>query len=244
MFSTLNEWWLEFYKDFYQTFIENDRWQFFTSGVVTTLKVTALSLILGVVIGVVIAVIRSSYDSNSSVKKNLGLSILNRLAKIYLTIIRGTPVMVQILIMNFVIMRPQKEDLIWCACITFGINSGAYVAEIIRSGIMSIDIGQMEAGRSLGLNYVTTMRKIIIPQAVKNILPALGNEFITLLKETSIVTVIGLTDLTKAAQIVQGITYQAYMPYIAIALIYLVLIFILSSLLNVFERRLRKSDRG
>ena len=159
--------------------------------------------------------------------------------------IRGTPTLVQLLIMWFVIWasaRSTDENMIRCAILSFGINSGAYVAEIIRSGIMSIDRGQMEAGRSLGLNYTATMRHVIIPQAFKNVLPALGNELITLLKETSVVTVIGLKDLTKGAMIIQSKTYQAFVPYIAIAVIYLALVLVLSWILGKVERRLRQSD--
>ena len=150
--------------------------------------------------------------------------------------------MVQLLIMYFVIFASTTNTEL-VAIMAFGINSGAYVAEIIRGGIMSIDAGQMEAGRSLGLNYVKTMRYIIIPQAIKNILPALGNEMITLLKDTSLVTVIGLKDMVKGALIIQGRTYQAFMPLVTVAIIYLVLVVILSKLLSMFERRMRESDR-
>ena len=166
---------------------------------------------------------------------------LNGVCQVYTTVIRGTPIMVQLLIMYFVIFASTRNQ-IGVAMLTFGINSGAYVSEIIRGGIMSVDQGQTEAGRSLGLPYATTMRFIVIPQAVKNILPALGNELITLMKDTSIVTVIGLRDLTKAAQLVQGKTYQAFMPYVGIALIYLAMVMILSALMGLLERRLRASD--
>lgn len=228
---------------FFVTFIYRDNWQFFAKGLKVTFKTTLGALLVGVLIGVIIAVVRSAHDSSRK-NPNVLLRVGNALCKLYLTVIRGTPAMVQLLIMNFVIMRPRGDNaLLMCAIITFGINSGAYVAEIVRSGIMSINAGQMEAGRSLGLNYAKTMRFIIIPQAIKNILPALGNELITLVKETSIVTVIALQDVTKAAQIVQSKTYIAFMPYIGLAVIYLVIVMILTKLLNLFERRLRASDR-
>ena len=192
------------------------------------------------------AVIRSAHDQRRHKKsKGLGyviLGVLNVICKIYLTVIRGTPMMVQLLIMYFVIFA-SSTNTIMVAIIAFGINSGAYVAEIIRGGIMSIDAGQMEAGRSLGLNYIKTMRYIIVPQAIKNILPALGNEMITLLKDTSLVTVIGLKDMVKGALIIQGRTYQAFLPLVAVAIIYLIIVIILSKLLTLLERRLRESDR-
>ena len=231
----------------YQTFVLDNNYQYFVRGIGITLIVTFFSLILGLILGVILAVIRSSYDQQQTGKrKNLVLGVLNIFAKVYLTVIRGTPTMVQLLIMWFVIWasaRSTDGNLIKCAILTFGINSGAYVAEIIRSGIMSIDPGQMEAGRSLGLNYATTMKSVIIPQAFKNVLPALGNEMITLLKETSIVTVIGLKDLTKGAMIIQGKTFQAFIPFFAIAAIYLCMVMILSWIMGMLERRLRASDK-
>lgn len=229
---------------FYQTFIYQDRWTFFTNGLKITFIATIGALILGVVIGMVVAILRSTHDSYRVGKPPVMLRIINALCKVYLTVIRGTPMMVQLLIMGFVIMVPKTEpETIVCAIVTLGINSGAYVAEIARSGIMSIPAGQTEAGRSLGLNYVQTMRYIIIPQAFKNILPALGNEMITLLKDTSLVTVIALQDVTKAAQVIVSKTYSAYVPYISLAVIYLVLVMILTKLLGILERRLRESDR-
>lgn len=231
----------------YQTFVLDNNYQYFVRGIGITLVVTFFSLILGLVLGVILAVIRSSYDQQQTGKrKNPILGVLNIFAKIYLTVIRGTPTMVQLLIMWFVIWasaRSTDSNLIKCAILTFGINSGAYVAEIIRSGIMSIDPGQMEAGRSLGLSYATTMKSVIIPQAFKNVLPALGNEMITLLKETSIVTVIGLKDLTKGAMIIQGKTFQAFIPFFAIAAIYLCMVMILSWIMGIVERRMRASDK-
>lgn len=235
-----------FQEQFYQTFIEGDRWYiYFAKGLGTTLKVTVGALILGVVIGVCIAIIRSAYDSQRVHWRGLGgilLGLGNLVCKVYLTVIRGTPSTVQLLIMYFIIFG-SSQNMIAAAIISFGVNSGAYVAEIVRSGIMSINKGQMEAGRSLGLNYAATMRYVIIPQAIKNILPALGNELITLLKETSICTVIGLMDLTKGAMIVQSRTYAPWMPYLSIAVIYLVMVLILTKLLGILERRLRASDQ-
>ena len=236
----------ELQKGLYQTFVLKDNYMYFVRGIRVTLLVTVASLFFGLIIGIVIAIIRSAHDQQSAYKKkNPILGFFNAICKLYLTVIRGTPTMVQLLIICFVIIQPRMVDseLMVVAILTFSINSGAYVAEIIRSGIMSIDPGQMEAGRSLGLNYITTMKNIIIPQAFKNVLPALVNEFITLLKETSIVTVISLKDLTKGAQIIASNTYQAIVPYIALAVIYLSLVLVLSWLLGKLERRLRASDR-
>lgn len=227
----------------YQTFIFADRWKFFISGLKITFIVTIGALALGVVIGLILAIIRTANDNYTATKPPLILRFFNGLVKIYLTIIRGTPMMVQLLIMGFVIMVPKSQTgIIICGIVTLGINSGAYVAEIIRSGLMSVDKGQTEAGRSLGFNFFQTMLHIIIPQAIKNILPALGNEMITLLKDTSLVSVIALRDVTKQAQNIQAITYNALVPYISLALIYLVLVLILTKLLGVIEKRLRKSD--
>ena len=236
-----------FADQFTQTLITDDRWRYFANGALVTLEVSILALILGVIIGVLIAVIRSAHDSQRAKSRGIGhviLGVLNFISKIYLTVIRGTPTTVQLLIMWFIIFKWAREDqMLWVAALSFGINSGAYVAEIVRSGIMSIDAGQNEAGRSLGLNYMQTMGYIIIPQAVKNILPALGNELITLLKETSVCSFIGLTDLTKGAMIVQSRTYAPFMPYISLAVIYLAMVLILSGLMSLLERRLRASDR-
>ena len=196
--------WESLKMGFYQTFILEDNYQYFVKGLGTTLTVTVFALIIGVIIGVLVAIIRSAYDQQPERKKGLLLKILNGICKVYLTVIRGTPMMVQLLIMWFVVWasaRSTGSNMMKCAILAFGINSGAYVAEIFRSGIMSIDKGQMEAGRSVGLTYASTMRYIIIPQAFKNVLPALGNELITLVKETSVVTVIGLRDLTKGAML-------------------------------------------
>ena len=237
--------WESLKMGFYQTFILEDNYQYFVKGLGTTLTVTIFALIIGVIIGVLVAIIRSAHDQQPEKKKGLPLKILNGICKVYLTVIRGTPMMVQLLIMWFVVWasaRSTDSNMMKCAILAFGINSGAYVAEIFRSGIMSIDKGQMEAGRSVGLTYASTMRYIIIPQAFKNVLPALGNELITLVKETSVVTVIGLRDLTKGAMIVQSKTYQALVPYVAIAAIYLVIVMFLTWVMGKMERRLRQSD--
>lgn len=229
----------------YQTFILEDNYQYFIRGLGITLLVTVAALILGLLIGVIVAIVRSAHDQQPKEKRNPVLGFFNGFCKVYLTVIRGTPMMVQLLIMWFVVWasaRSSDGNMIKCAILSFGINSGAYVAEIVRSGIMSIDKGQMEAGRSLGLSYGATMKGIIIPQAFKNILPALGNEMITLLKETSIVTVIGLKDLTKGALIIQAKTYQAFVPFIAIAVMYLIMVLFLTWVMSIVERKLRQSD--
>ncbi len=221
----------------YQTFIAADRWKWFLNGLKITFAVTIGALILGVIIGLLIAIVRTAHDSRRMGKSNIILSILNAVCKLYLTVIRGTPMMVQLLIMGFVIMVPKDDTArLVCGIVTLGINSGAYVAEIVRGGLMSVNPGQMEAGRSLGLNYAQTMRLIVIPQAIKNILPALGNEMITLLKDTSLVSVIALRDVTKQAQNIVSNTYQAYVPYVSLAIIYLVLVIILTKLLGIFLR--------
>ena len=219
----------------YSNFIEDHRWRYLTNGLKVTLEVTFFAVIIGIVLGLLIAVVRSTYVKTGKLK------IANFLCGIYITVIRGTPVVVQLLIIYFVVFGSVKIDKVLVAIMAFGLNSGAYVAEIFRSGIMSIDKGQMEAGRSVGLTYASTMRYIIIPQAFKNVLPALGNELITLVKETSVVTVIGLRDLTKGAMIVQS-TYQALVPYVAIAAIYLVIVMFLTWIMGKMERRLRQSD--
>ena len=231
-----------FFRLFYQAFIEGNRWQLYLRGLVVTLQLTVIALCIGIVLGVLVAVVRTAHDQQRLGRRSIFLSFCNVLCQIYTTVIRGTPMMVQLLIMAFVVFKSSR-NLVGVAALAFGINSGAYVAEIIRGGLMSVDAGQMEAGRSLGLNYIQTMRHIIIPQAVKNILPALGNELITLLKETSIVTVIGLRDLTKAAQLVTSKTYGGFMALFGVALVYLAMVMVLTWLMNLLERRLRSSDR-
>ena len=221
---------------FYGNFIEKNRWEYILDGLGVTLQVTFFAVIIGIVIGFLIAIIRSTYDKTGRLK------ILNAICKIYLTVIRGTPVVVQLLIIYFVIFGSSDISKVLVAIMAFGFNSGAYVAEIFRSGIMSIDNGQFEAGRSLGFNYVQTMIHIIMPQAFKNVLPALGNEFIVLLKETSVSGYIALQDLTKGGDIIRSRTYDAFMPLIAVALIYLIMVMIFTKLENLLERRLRTSD--
>ncbi len=225
-----------FTASFYQNFIEDDRWKYITDGLFNTLRITFFAVLIGIFLGFLIAVVRSTYD------KTHKLGILNALCKVYLTVIRGTPVLVQLLIIYFVVFGSVKIDKTLVAVIAFGINSGAYVAEIFRSGIMSIDNGQFEAGRSLGFNYPQTMFYIVMPQAFKNVLPALGNEFIGLLKETSVAGYIAIQDLTKGADIIRSRTYSAFMPLIAAALIYLVLVMVFTFFVQKLERRLRNSD--
>ena len=238
----LVKWWQEFYVYFYQAFIEGDRWIQYLKGVGTTLWVTALALIIGIVLGVVVAIVRTAHDQQRPGKHNIFLGIINAICKVYVTIIRGTPMMVQLLIMGFVIFSSSR-DFTSVGALTLGINSGAYVAEIIRGGLMSLDPGQAEAGRSLGLNYFDTMRFIVVPQAFKAILPALGNEFIILLKDTSLITVIGGKELVYAAQAIYGRTYEQMFPLVGIAVVYLILVLIFSWLQSILERRLRQSDR-
>ena len=225
-----------FTASFYQNFIEDDRWKYITDGLFNTLRITFFAVLIGIFLGFLIAVVRSTYD------KTHNLGVLNALCKVYLTVIRGTPVLVQLLIIYFVVFGSVKIDKTLVAVIAFGINSGAYVAEIFRSGIMSIDNGQFEAGRSLGFNYPQTMFYIVMPQAFKNVLPALGNEFIGLLKETSVAGYIAIQDLTKGADIIRSRTYSAFMPLIAAALIYLVLVMVFTFFVQKLERRLRNSD--
>ncbi len=242
----LQSWWETIQADFYKNFIEDDRWKYLVEGLGNTLKLTFFAVLIGIAIGVVVAMIRSTHDKHikemhSGFSKFI-LKFLNVIANIYLVVIRGTPVMVQLLIMNFVILIAVDSKIL-IGTIAFGINSGAYVAEIIRSGIMGVDNGQFEAGRSLGFNYMQTMRYVVIPQAFKNVLPALANEFIVLLKETSVSGYIALIDLTRAGDIIRGITYSAYMPLFAVALIYLVMVMFFTFLVNKLERRLRNSER-
>ena len=227
----------DFSAKFYANFIKDDRWLGLVSGLKVTIIVTLEALLLGVIIGFIVAIIRSYHDKTNKLK------ILNAICKVYLTVIRGTPTMIQILIMYLVVFGSSSLDSIIIGGIAFGINSGAYVAEIVRSGIMSIPIGQTEAGRSLGLNYAQTMRLIIVPQAFKNVLPALVNEMIVLIKETAIIGYIGEQDLTKAAKIIQSRTFDAFMPLLAAAVIYLALVMLLTFFMNKLERRLRNSER-
>ena len=232
----------EFFFKFYQAFILKDRWLQYVSGVGTTLLVTALALALGIVLGSVVALVRVAHDQQRPGHKNPVLGFFNIICEIYTTIIRGTPMMVQLLIMSMVIFA-NSRNFTMVGALALGINSGAYVSEIIRGGLMAVAPGQMEAGRSLGLNYITTMVVIIIPQAIRAVLPALGNEFIMLLKDTSLITVIGGKELLYAAQGVMNRTYEAMFPLCGVALIYLVLVMLFTWLLAKFERRLAQSDR-
>ena len=230
-----------FFMKFYQAFLYNERWKLYLEGVGTTLLVTACALILGILLGIIVALVRTAHDQQKS-RKSILLGILNLIFKIYVTIIRGTPMMVQLLIMGMVVFSSSR-NFTFVGTLTLGINSGAYVSEIIRGGLMAVDSGQMEAGRSLGLNYMTTMIHIIIPQAIKSVLPSMGNEFIILLKDTSLITVIGGKELLYAAQGVMNRTYEAMFPLLITAVIYLILVMIFTYLLGLFERRLRQSDR-
>ncbi len=244
-FSGIAEWFTDMKDEFVFCFVDGDRWKWLVDGFLVTLQITLYSVLLGIAIGVVVAIIRSTYDNNAStIGNSFGkavLKILNTVSNVYLTVIRGTPVVVQLMLMYYVILV-SVDSKIAVASLAFGINSGAYVAEIVRSGIMSIDKGQFEAGRSLGLSYAQTMTKIIIPQAFKNVLPTLANEFIVLLKETSVSGYVALEDITKAGDLIRSRTYSAFMPLIAVALIYLVLVMFFTKLVGILERRLRNSD--
>lgn len=226
-----------FLDKFQDNFIREQRYMYLVKGLGNTLIITVFAVIIGIVLGFLIAIIRTGHDRNG------GLTILNGLCRIYLTIVRGTPVMIQLLIIYYVIFQSINTGKLVVAIIAFGLNSAAYVAEIVRSGIMAVDIGQFEAGRSLGLTYRQTMLSIILPQAVKNILPALCNEFISLLKETSISGYIGLMDLTKGGDIIRSVTFEAFMPLIAVAVVYLLMVMGLSKAVNLLERKLRSNER-
>ena len=224
-------------EKFRQNFIEENRYQYLFKGLLNTLFITFFAAIIGIILGFLIAIIRSSHD------KHGGLFLPDLICRIYLTVVRGTPVMVQLLIIYYVIFASMNINKLLAAVIAFGLNSAAYVAEIVRSGIMSIDNGQFEAGRSLGLNFTQTMRFIILPQALKNILPALANEFIVLIKETSISGYIGLADLTKGGDIIRSITYEALLPLLAVACIYLAMVMVLTAGVHKLERRLNDNDK-
>lgn len=227
----------EFKLKFYTNFIKDDRYMYLVTGLGNTLAITFLAVMLGIVLGFLVAIIRSTYDKTGKAK------VLNMICKIYLTVIRGTPMMVQLMIMCYVVFGKYNVSKLIVTTLAFGINSGAYVAEIVRSGIMSIDEGQLEAGRSLGFSYVQTMRYIIMPQAFKNVLPSLANEFIVLLKETSVCGYIGMMDLTRGGDIIRSRTYEPFMPLIGVALIYLAMVMAFSALVGKLERRLRTSER-
>ena len=226
-----------FIEDFRLNFIEDGRYKYILQGLGNTLIISLLAVLVGIAIGFLVAIIRSNHDKTGHMK------VANALCKIYLTVMRGTPTMIQLLIIYYVIFATVNVPKIVVAFVAFGLNSGAYVAEIVRSGIMAVDQGQFEAGRSLGLNYKQTMRYIVMPQAFKNVLPALGNEFIVLLKETSISGYIGLTDLTHGGDIIRGITYSPLLPLLAVAVIYLILVMGLAYCMGRLERRLRANER-
>ena len=227
----------ELKAQFVLNFITDNRWMLLLRGLFVTLKITFFAVILGFVLGFSVAIVRNVYENTKKLK------ILNFICNIYLTVIRGTPVVVQLLIIYFVIFSSIRIDKSIAAILAFGINSGAYQAEIFRSGINSIPKGQMEAGRSLGFSYAQTMVNIIMPQAIKNVLPTLGNEFIVLMKETSVAGYIALEDLTKAGEVIRSRTYSAMMPFLAVALLYLIMVMFFTYLLKLFERRLAISGR-
>ena len=235
--TPLEKLWNSFSDEFYRNFIEADRWTYLVKGLGNTLAITFLAVLLGVVIGFVVAIIRVTNQKTGK------LNIADKICRLYLAVVRGTPVMVQLIIIYFVILLPIGVEKFTSAVLCFGFNSGAYVAEIVRGGIMSIDEGQSEAGRSLGFSYYQTMLYIVFPQAFKAILPSLANEFITLLKESSVAFYIGVADLTQGGLKIRSVTYSNFMPLIAVALIYLVVVLVLSHLVSKLEKRLRKGDR-
>ncbi len=237
LFEVLQQTWADLCADFYMNFIDGDGWKIMLDGLGVTFQITVFALIMGIVIGFLVAIVRSTYDKTGKMK------FLNAICKVYITVIRGTPVVVQLLIIYYVIFGSVDIDKTLTAVLAFGINSGAYVAEIVRSGIMSIDPGQFEAGRSLGFSYPQTMWYIITPQAFKNILPALANELIALIKETSVAGYIALNDLTRAGYIIRSRTFSAMMPLLAVALVYLIIVMVLTKLIGILERRLRTSER-
>ena len=245
LWSGIPAWFDQVKAEFVLNFISRDRWKLLLTGLGNTLLMTAMALCIGIVIGVLVAVVRSVWETNAkNMRRGPGkfiLSLFNKICVVYTTVIRGTPMVVQLLILYYIVFASSSNGLM-VATLSFGLNSGAYVAEIFRSGIMSIDKGQMEAGRSIGLSYVQTMWYIIAPQVLKNVLPTLANEFIVLLKETSVAGYVAVSDLTFAGNRIRGVTYSAFMPLIAVALIYLVLVTVLTWLVGKLERRLRQGD--
>ena len=245
---TVTVWFDKTADTFYRCFIENAYWKWLVDGFKESIVITVFAVLLGFLFGIILATVRCSYDKNEEslkLRKGFGYHMLrfaNGLCKLYITVVRGVPVVVQLMIWYFVILVTQNNSTI-VAVVAFGCNSAAYVAEIFRGGIMSIDAGQFEAGRSLGFNYVQTMFHIIIPQAIKTVLPTLLNEIIALLKETSVAGYVGITDLTKAGDLIRGRTFEAFMPLIAVAVIYMITVVILTKVFGVVERRLRKSER-
>jgi len=236
------EFWADFTLKFQIAFIDGDRWKLYLKGMVTTLELTASALVIGVALGVLVAVARTAHDQQRPGRKNPLLGFVNALCQVYTTVIRGTPMLVQLLIWGFVIFKTSRNRFM-VGMLGLGVNSGAYVSEIVRGGLMSVDVGQTEAGRSLGLGYLDTMRFIIIPQAFKNILPSLGNEFITLFKDTSLVSAIGSAEVLYYAQAVGAKTYEYMFPLCGTAVMYLLFVMLLTWLQGKLERRLRQSDR-
>ena len=233
--------WQDVFVKFYQAFLYEDRWTQYIQGVGTTLLVTAMALAIGVILGSAVALVRVTHDQQRR-RRNPVLGVVNAVLKVYVTVIRGTPMMVQLLIMGFVIFKSSRNHSM-VGALALGINSGAYVAEIIRGGLMSLDPGQSEAGRSLGLGYLDTMRCIVVPQAFKAILPSLGNEFITLLKDTSLISVVAGKEIVYVADAISSKTFEAMFPYLITAAMYLILVLIFTWLQSKLERRLRASDR-
>jgi len=236
VYQSVFSWAEKVYQSFYDAIVPDQRYLAYLSGLKVTIIISILAIMLGIVIGITVAIIKVT-------STNYKLKFLNTICNTYITIIRGTPLMVQLLIIYNLIFTSRNTNEMIVGAVCFGLNSGAYVAEIVRAGIESIDRGQMEAGRSLGLNYMKTMKLIILPQAIKNILPALGNEFIVLIKETSVAGVIAVTDLTKAAQYIGSRTWDILPPLIISAICYLIIVMGLTRLLAVFERRLARGDR-
>ena len=235
--TAIKDWFVEFGNKFYNTFIVENRWTYLLNGLGTTLLITAFALVIGIILGFIVAIIRSTNQRTGKLK------VPNFICRIYLTVFRGTPMVVQLLIIYFVIFGSVNISKVLVAVIAFGLNSAAYVAEIVRSGIMSVDNGQFEAGASLGFGYTKTMISIILPQALRNILPALGNEAVVLLKETSVSGYIALEDLTKGGDIIRSNTYEAFLPLIAVAAVYLIMVIIMSSLVSRLERKLSNDKR-
>lgn len=231
MTAWLTSWWSGIVADFVKCFVKDQRWMLLLDGLGVTIKVSLVAALLGLVIGLIIAACNLSK-----------IKIINLFGKIYTDVIRGTPSVTQLMIIYFVVFATVHWEKWIIAAIAFAINSGAYVSEIVRAGILSVDKGQTEAGKSLGLSNMQTMVYIVIPQAAKNIFPTLGNEFITLIKETAIVGYVGLMDIQKAGDFIKSATYEAFMPLIGIAVVYFVLVKVLTLILGLIEKQLRKSD--
>lgn len=233
--------WNEFKQKLILNFVVEDRWKLLANGLLNTLMISFFAVIIGIVLGFIIAILRSTCDMVD--KKNIFTRALNAVLKAYLTVIRGTPSLIQLLIMYYVIFTAPNISKIFVAVVAFGLNSSAYIAEIVRSGIMSIDKGQFEAGRSLGFTHAQTMWHFILPQAFKNVLPALGNEFIVLIKETSIAGYIGIEELTRGGDFIRSRTYEAFLPLIAVAIIYLIIVMFLTKMVDIMERRLKTDGK-